>query len=114
LEKELKVKGGTRRLSIMFSTSFISMPLTCAGVRWWSGKQVLEELFSKIEGPIKVSQHLEGDGVEIWKRACNLEGIVSKRADAPYASGRTPNWIKATCRHREGFRRRMGGEKRPV
>ena len=31
---------------------------------------------------------------------CNehgLEGIVSKRADRPYASGRTKNWIKVKC-----------------
>lgn len=34
------------------------------------------------------------------KSACTkkLEGIISKRADAPYRSGRTDNWMKAKCR----------------
>ena len=34
------------------------------------------------------------------KSACklNLEGIISKRADAPYQSGRTESWQKAKCR----------------
>ena len=34
------------------------------------------------------------------KSACrlNLEGIVSKRADAPYVSGRSESWVKAKCR----------------
>ena len=28
----------------------------------------------------------------------NLEGIVSKRLDAPYRSGRSGSWTKAKCR----------------
>jgi len=32
-----------------------------------------------------------------------LEGIVSKRKDGPYRSGRNANWTKVTCRHRETF-----------
>jgi bifunctional non-homologous end joining protein LigD len=31
------------------------------------------------------------------------EGLVSKRADAPYTSGRTSDWIKTTRRHRDTF-----------
>jgi bifunctional non-homologous end joining protein LigD len=36
----------------------------------------------------------------VLKSACrmSLEGIVSKQADAPYASGRTDSWTKAKCR----------------
>jgi bifunctional non-homologous end joining protein LigD len=30
-----------------------------------------------------------------------LEGVVSKRTDAPYTSGRTSNWTKITCRKRD-------------
>jgi bifunctional non-homologous end joining protein LigD len=41
----------------------------------------------------------------MFKRACRMgiEGIVSKRADAVYASGRSNAWAKITCRKRETF-----------
>jgi bifunctional non-homologous end joining protein LigD len=35
--------------------------------------------------------------------AMGLEGIISKRADAPYRSGRTESWIKVKCLRRESF-----------
>jgi hypothetical protein len=33
----------------------------------------------------------------------SLEGIVSKRADAAYATGNRGLWLKAKCLHREEF-----------
>jgi ATP-dependent DNA ligase len=45
---------------------------------------------------IRFSDSMEGDGELIFRRACSmrLEGIVSKRRDAPYESGRTKTWLK--------------------
>jgi bifunctional non-homologous end joining protein LigD len=42
------------------------------------------------------SEHLEGDGPEIFRHACKLglEGIASKRRDLPYKSGRCRSWVK--------------------
>jgi ATP-dependent DNA ligase len=39
---------------------------------------------------------MEGDGPIIFEHACkmNLEGIVSKRRDLPYQSGRSKIWLK--------------------
>jgi ATP-dependent DNA ligase len=36
------------------------------------------------------------DGETVFRHACKvgLEGIVSKRKDSPYRSGRSPNWLK--------------------
>ncbi|MCR4282407.1 MAG: DNA ligase D [Bauldia sp.] len=50
-------------------------------------------------GPLFYSDHVVGNGRETYDRACamNLEGIVSKRADAPYRSERTRSWLKAKC-----------------
>lgn len=47
-------------------------------------------------GPLIYSDHIEGNGPEFFERAraMALEGIVSKRADAPYRSDRTKNWLK--------------------
>jgi bifunctional non-homologous end joining protein LigD len=55
---------------------------------------------------MKFSEHMEGDGSTIWRRACQLglEGIVSKRAESKYPSGeRSPCWVKVPCRQRETF-----------
>jgi len=43
-----------------------------------------------------LSEHLDGDGEAAFRAACalGLEGFVSKRRDAPYRSGRCPDWIK--------------------
>jgi hypothetical protein len=42
------------------------------------------------------SNDIEGDGPTIFAHACKmgLEGIVSKRKDSPYRSGRSPDWLK--------------------
>ena len=49
---------------------------------------------------IKYVEHLAEPGDAVLKSACklNLEGIISKRASAPYQSGRTETWMKAKCR----------------
>jgi ATP-dependent DNA ligase len=43
--------------------------------------------------------YLEADGAAVFEHACRmgLEGIVSKRRDAPYRSGRQESWIKLKC-----------------
>jgi hypothetical protein len=47
-------------------------------------------------GAGRLSVHLDGDGPAMFRAACamGLEGIVSKRRDRPYRSGRSPDWIK--------------------
>ena len=52
------------------------------------------------EQQIKYIEHLAEAGDAVLKSACrlNLEGIISKRAGAPYQSGRTETWMKAKCR----------------
>jgi bifunctional non-homologous end joining protein LigD len=49
---------------------------------------------------IKYVEHLSEPGDAVLKSACNLnlEGIISKRAGAPYRSGRTETWHKSKCR----------------
>jgi bifunctional non-homologous end joining protein LigD len=68
-------------------------------------KAVLSELLDGHKGPIRFSDHIDGGGKDLFKRACKLglEGLVSKRLDAPYRSGRSLNWTKVTCRNRESF-----------
>jgi bifunctional non-homologous end joining protein LigD len=68
-------------------------------------KRILAVLLKGIEGPLKYSEHLEGDGPQLFRNACaiGIEGIVSKRKDGRYRSDRSDNWVKATCRKRDTF-----------
>ena len=45
---------------------------------------------------IQYVEHTEGDGVEMFKAICKLglEGIVSKKLNAPYKSGPSKAWLK--------------------
>jgi bifunctional non-homologous end joining protein LigD len=45
---------------------------------------------------LRFNEHLEGDGPTVFAHACKmgLEGIVPKRKDSPYRSGRSPHWLK--------------------
>ncbi|MDX3807234.1 DNA ligase D [Bosea thiooxidans] len=49
---------------------------------------------------LRYVEHFKTGGEAVLKSACrlSLEGIVSKRGDAPYVSGRSDNWTKAKCR----------------
>ncbi|MFK4501699.1 bifunctional non-homologous end joining protein LigD [Bradyrhizobium japonicum] len=49
---------------------------------------------------IRYVEHFESSGDAVLQSACKLEleGVVSKKLDAPYRSGRTESWTKAKCR----------------
>jgi len=49
---------------------------------------------------IRYVEHFESGGDAVLQSACKLEleGIVSKKLDAPYRSGRSEAWTKAKCR----------------
>lgn len=56
-------------------------------------------------GRIRFSEHIEGNGEAFFAEACRtgLEGIVSKRRDQPYRSGRHGGWVKTKCVQRQEF-----------
>jgi bifunctional non-homologous end joining protein LigD len=63
-------------------------------------KARLHGLLSKAPPNIRYVEHFGTGGDAVLKSACqmHLEGIVSKRLDAPYKSGRGDAWTKAKCR----------------
>jgi bifunctional non-homologous end joining protein LigD len=73
----------------------------------WRGKPLvtrkerLQALLAGVpkKGPVFYSDHVTGQGDGVFKQACRLEleGVISKRADAPYRSGRTQSWLKIKC-----------------
>ncbi len=50
-------------------------------------------------GPLRFSVHRNGDGEAHYEHACRQgwEGLIAKRAAAPYRSGRSPDWLKMKC-----------------
>ena len=69
-------------------------------------KTALKTLLSNSkDGPIVYSEHVDGDGSAIYDQACRmtLEGLVSKRMDAPYRSGRSDAFIKTKCANAQEF-----------
>jgi len=59
-------------------------------------KATLRSMLAKAGLGLRFNEHIEGDGPTIFAHACKmgLEGIVSKRKDSPYRSGRSPDWLK--------------------
>jgi len=68
-------------------------------------KQLLEQLIPRGHGVLVSSAHVEERGEEFFE-ACDarhLEGIIAKKADGPYRSGRTRDWLKIKCQRRQEF-----------
>jgi bifunctional non-homologous end joining protein LigD len=53
--------------------------------------------------PLRFTAHRNADGAELLREACEQgwEGLIAKRADAPYAIGRSEDWLKLKCEHRQ-------------
>ena len=63
-------------------------------------KARLKALLKVASGRIRYVEHFETGGEAVLQSACSmhLEGIVSKKLDAPYRSGRSESWTKSKCR----------------
>ncbi len=63
-------------------------------------KKLLAEVLAEGDGDeVRLSEDIEGAGEAIFKQACELhaEGVVAKRATAPYFAGRNSDWLKLKC-----------------
>ncbi|WP_043360026.1 DNA ligase D [Belnapia sp. F-4-1] len=67
-------------------------------------KAALQPL-SDWRGVLRFSDHLDGGTLRVRQQACalGLEGIICKRADAPYRGVRTRDWVKVKCQGRDEF-----------
>jgi bifunctional non-homologous end joining protein LigD len=59
-------------------------------------KAALRKLLKADRGGIQYVEHMQGDGAKMFEAVCELglEGIVSKKLDAPYRSGPSRVWLK--------------------
>jgi DNA ligase D-like protein (predicted ligase) len=67
-------------------------------------KQVLRSLLS-FGGPLRFTVHRSSSARAYWDQACGRgwEGLVVKRADSPYRSGRSRDWLKFKCENSQEF-----------
>ena len=69
-------------------------------------RALLEQALSVVSpGVLRYSAPIAQPPQKLLDSACELsmEGIIGKRADAPYESGRRDTWIKLKCRRRQEF-----------
>ncbi|MCR5877941.1 DNA ligase D [Phenylobacterium sp. J367] len=62
--------------------------------------EVLQSAGKRVARRIRYVDHFETAGEAVLQSACrmSLEGIVSKKLDSPYRSGRGEDWVKSKCR----------------
>lgn len=68
-------------------------------------KKRLSQLVGKRKDVIRYSEHIAGQGEKLLREFCEagLEGVVSKRANAPYVGSRSEAWLKIKCIRRQEF-----------
>jgi bifunctional non-homologous end joining protein LigD len=57
------------------------------------------------KAPIELVSYSEGSGEELLEEACRKgwEGLIAKRAGAPYVEGRSKEWLKFKCSKEQEF-----------
>ncbi|TAZ38473.1 non-homologous end-joining DNA ligase [Rhizobium ruizarguesonis] len=109
LQQSLGGRGGNKSSSdaILFAFDLLyfdghDLTQSDLGVR----RYLLESLVPpNAQGDIRLSEEVEADGDALLRIACEhgLEGIIAKRRDAPYRSGRLGDWVKIKCIQSDGF-----------
>ena len=68
-------------------------------------KERLRALISGDDNRLQFAEHVIGEGEKLFETMCRegYEGVVSKKADAPYRGSRTKAWLKIKCTHRQEF-----------
>ena len=102
LQDALSSGPGNRLVFYAFDLLYLD-GIDLRGVELEKRKAVLAQLLAgHLTGTsaIQFSDHVAGSGAELYEHASELglEGIVSKRADAKYVSGRSTTWVKAKAR----------------
>jgi bifunctional non-homologous end joining protein LigD len=62
-------------------------------------KSLLRDTLSFRPHPLRYTAHRNGEGEALFAAACarGWEGVIAKRADAPYVPGRSRDWLKFKC-----------------
>jgi bifunctional non-homologous end joining protein LigD len=106
LQEALSEKRTQNLVYFVFDLPFLD-GVDLTGEPLMDRKERLRDLLAPLgeNSPVRYSEHFIEPGNVMLEHTCRLglEGVVSKRADAPYHSGRGHDWIKSKCTHRQEF-----------
>jgi bifunctional non-homologous end joining protein LigD len=104
------MEGDRTSFSLLQRPGSTAVPILCAfdllhlDGRDLTGRPLLERKAALAtvvgdRGPIRRVDHVEGDPQRLLRQACQAgwEGLIAKRADSPYRSGRSGDWLKLKC-----------------
>lgn len=103
LQKAIKGEGGRFELFAFDLLSLDGQDLTRLGTV--ERKARLAAIIPEGDPVVHYADHIAGTGEKLFAAMCKAgqEGIISKRADAPYRAGRSANWLKVKCTRRQEF-----------
>ncbi|MES2781335.1 MAG: DNA ligase D [Pseudomonadota bacterium] len=100
------LKGGTGKLAFFAFDILEANGKSLRALPNVERKEHLEAILKPAEGnkTVIVADHV-AQGEKLFQTLCGegYEGIISKKADAPYAGKRTRNWLKVKCTARQEF-----------
>jgi bifunctional non-homologous end joining protein LigD len=105
LRRELAKKHSDRLVYLAFDLLYLD-GYDLRGAPLIERKRVLQCVLEKPPPKIVYVEHFEmDDGEAVYRHACKLklEGIVSKRRDSRYRSGRQDSWLKLKCTKSDTF-----------
>jgi bifunctional non-homologous end joining protein LigD len=105
LRRELVKEGSDRLTYLAFDLLYLD-GYDLRRVLLIERKRALEDVLAKAPAKIMYSEPFESaDGGTVFRHACRmgLEGIVSKRRDSLYSSGRQESWLKLKCTKSDNF-----------
>ena len=96
------LKGGRHDRLVYYAFDLLHLDgFDLTGATQLDRKEALQRLIGTLpkDGVVRLSEHFETEGPVMLKLAAGmqLEGIVSKRRDAPYRGGRSGDWLKIKC-----------------
>jgi bifunctional non-homologous end joining protein LigD len=105
LWRELAKKHSDRLVYLAFDLLYLNGH-DLRGAPLIERKRALQRVLTKAPPNIHYVEFFEmHDGDAVYRHACKLglEGIVSKRRDSPYRSGRQESWLKLKCSKSDTF-----------
>ena len=105
LRRELAKKHSDRLVYLAFDLLYFD-GYDLRGAPLIERKRALQRVLEKSPPKIVYVEHFEmDDGEAVYRHACKLklEGIVSKRRDSRYRSGRQDSWLKLKCTKSDTF-----------
>lgn len=106
LQNALDARRNKDIIYFLFDLPFVD-GLDLRAVPLRSRRTRLAELMAQADGdgPLRYSTDFPATPAQMLAAVCQmgLEGVMAKRAQAPYASGRSEAWLKLKCRLRQEF-----------